>query len=248
MRTNRRQRSNHCRQRTVTLLIASAGAATALALVGSVAFIRMSEAARSSRPPAADSPTTPSHVARQLTVGHSLPARAQSPSKHRAETQVVAPERLSIPSLGVSAPVTQHVVVQRKGPERGLLTAPSDFHDLGWYRHAGIGALVIDGHVGFAAGAGPLAYIGSMARGASIDVLFNNNWVAYRVTSIERVPKGSLSPKFFTAAYDGELMLITCDYQSPLVAGHFVDNVLALAKPARAATATSTANEVPAGR
>lgn len=144
---------------------------------------------------------------------------------------VPVPTRVIIPRLAVSAPVVAQVAVQSSGPEKGLLSAPSDYHELGWYEHNATGVLVIDGHVGFASGSGPLAYIGELKPGQSVTVKYRSGSRTYRVVSVDKAKKGALSPSYFTKAYDGYLMLITCDYLSAFHNGHFADNVFVVAKP-----------------
>lgn len=101
----------------------------------------------------------------------------------------------------------------------------------GWYRNGVSGALVIDGHVGFGSGPGPLAYIGSLVPGDLVVVGSAAGPRTFRITQVDHAPKGQLSSRYFSAAFDGQLMLITCDYQSPFHAGHFLDNVYVLASP-----------------
>jgi sortase (surface protein transpeptidase) len=151
---------------------------------------------------------------------------------HTEKALVAVPKLVSIPRLGVSARVVAQVRVQTSGPEKGLLSAPRDFHLLGWYDHENKGVLVIDGHVGYAAGAGPLAYIGSLSKGNSVTVKYaTGKSVTYAVADVVAVKKGGLSPAYFSSAYNGDIMLITCDYQSAFHNGHFADNVFVIAKP-----------------
>lgn len=154
-----------------------------------------------------------------------------APPAQAATTLVSAPEWVSIPRLQISAPVVLQVHVQTSGLEKGLLSAPNDFHDLGWYDH-GTGVLVIDGHVGFAAGSGPLAYIGLLSPGNVVIVRNAKGPRTYTVSSVDIAKKGTLTAKYFAPAYNGDIMLITCDYQSAFHDGHFADNLFVIAKPA----------------
>jgi hypothetical protein len=110
--------------------------------------------------------------------------------------------------------------------------APSDYHSLGWYEHGSAGVLVVDGHVGFGSGAGPLAYIGSLRPGDLTAVKFGSGTRSFQVVTVVRVRKGDLPARYFTSSYTGDLMLITCDYQSAFHDGHFADNVYVVARPA----------------
>ena len=113
-----------------------------------------------------------------------------------------------------------------------MLTAPADYHDLGWYRNGDAGALVIDGHVGFRQNPGPLAYIGELVAGDTVQVAFAQDVRTFAVTLVGRAVKGQLPPEYFSPQYNGQVMLITCDYTSTFHAGHYADNVFVLAAPA----------------
>jgi len=172
----------------------------------------------------------PVQAARRLPDRPALPAAtATTPAADSLGDAV--PTALSIPKLGSSAPVTQAVQVLANGPEAGLLSAPDDYHDLGWYRHSPGGILVLDGHVGYRSSPGPLTYIGQLQEGDAIVVSYGLHARSYRVVAVASVLKGRLPASYFSAAYDGWLMLITCDYNSPFHAGHFANNVYVLATP-----------------
>jgi hypothetical protein len=182
-------------------------------------------------------------VRQGAATAKSHPGRLHPPPPAHATSRIASsakwfptpvPSEVVIPALSAAAPVVEHVGVQTSGPERGLLSAPADFHDLGWYRFEHQGVLVIDGHVGFAAGAGPLAYIGSLRIGDPVLVTYPHGSRAYRITQIRSVVKGGLPARYFRPRYDGKLMLITCDYQSAFHDGHFANNVYVIASPVTA--------------
>jgi LPXTG-site transpeptidase (sortase) family protein len=217
------------RRRIVSLALAVTGLALGASGVAQLAAHRADAATPHPDGGVAASPA--SGAAGTLpTRSFGLTGRSDGPTAGSREPLLV-PLAVSIPALAVSAPVTLHVGVQTAGPERGLLSAPADFHDLGWYRYGRTGVLVIDGHVGFAAGAGPLAYIGSLRDGDTVIVRYRQGSRAYRVTEVHSVPKGDLPAKYFRAGYDGRIMLITCDYQSAFRDGHFANNVYVIASP-----------------
>jgi sortase (surface protein transpeptidase) len=139
------------------------------------------------------------------------------------------PLSVSVPRLRSSAAVVGEVSVQSGGPEKGLLTAPANYHQLGWYRHGSAGVLVIDGHVGFHQDPGPLAYIGELVPGDTVVVAFQGDARSYRVTGVARAVKGQLPATYFSQAYNDQVMLITCDYTSTFSGGHFADNVYVIA-------------------
>ncbi|MHB1987451.1 MAG: class F sortase [Acidimicrobiales bacterium] len=198
--------------------------------IGAAGVVGLHDAASA---PTKSSPHSSTAVGDNSRTAKGAP-RSSAFAASRPAIELPVPETVAIPRLSVLAPVTKQVVVQTSGLEKGLLSAPNDFHDLGWYRHGTVGVLVIDGHVGFAAGAGPLAYIGSLSAGNSVVVTFPRHKVTYRVTTVNHVLKGDLPPRYFGPSYSGQLMLITCDYQSAFHNGHFADNVYAIAAPVTA--------------
>lgn len=157
------------------------------------------------------------------------PPNTAASSEGAAAFQI--PLSVSVPRLHSDASVAGEVYVQTTGPEAGLLGAPSDYHQLGWYRHGDSGALVLDGHVGYRSDPGPLAFIGSLAPGDKVTVSFASGERAFQVTVVGRALKGQLPQQYFSDQYDQDLMLITCDYTSPFEAGHFLDNVYVVAAP-----------------
>ena len=160
-------------------------------------------------------------------------SRNQVPSVPVTSAPIEAPVSVSVPRLHTQAVVAGEVQVETSGPEAGLLDAPPDYRQLGWYRHGDTGALVIDGHVGYRSSPGPLAFIGSLAPGDRVTVGFPSGDRVYTVKDVARAAKGLLPQQYFTSEYDTDLMLITCDYTSPFRAGHFEDNVYVVAVPAQ---------------
>lgn len=163
----------------------------------------------------------------------SAPTSIAPPAPQGPARPLEAPVSLSVPRLRSRAAVAGEVYVQASGPESGLLDAPSDYRQLGWYRHGNTGALVLDGHVGYRTNPGPLAFIGSLGAGDVVIVGFPAGDRAFSVTVVGRVVKGQLPQQYFSDQYDGDLMLITCDYTSPFRAGHFQDNVYLVAVPSQ---------------
>ncbi|HUE60562.1 MAG TPA: class F sortase, partial [Acidimicrobiales bacterium] len=186
------------------------------------------------------------HAQHALTVDLQRPAGNPSSASTPPSSVFVAPSSLppqaaalpvplsvSVPRLHSRASVAGEVHVQTSGPEIGLLDAPSDYHQLGWYRNGDPGALVLDGHVGFRTDPGPLAFIGSLGQGDVVTANFASGQRNFAVSVVGRAVKGQLPQQYFSHQYDGDLMLITCDYTSPFRAGHFADNVYVVAVPAQ---------------
>lgn len=196
------------------MLMACAGAVLlGLGLAGQFGFDRR----------AAATPPIPVTTGTHTAAGH--PVRPASHASDKLSGYPGAPETLVIPALDVRAPVVEEVGVQARGPGRGLLTAPSNPVQVGWYRYRDTGALLIVGHVGDQSTAGALAYIGSLATGSTFSLIYARGARAYRVVAVVSVKKGRLSRALFTAPADGEVVLITCDYRSPFHNGHFANNV-----------------------
>jgi sortase (surface protein transpeptidase) len=171
---------------------------------------------------------------RSSTSTFASPATSVAPPAPQATARPMeVPETLSVPKLKSRAAVAGEVYVQASGPESGLLDAPADYHQLGWYRHGNSGALVLDGHVGYRTNPGPLAFIGSLGAGDVVIVGYPSGDRAFSVSVVGRVVKGQLPQQYFSDQYDGDLMLITCDYTSPFRAGHFQDNVYLVAVPSQ---------------
>lgn len=171
-------------------------------------------------------------------AAHPTPTNPRPPGPAQAATSTTVPvpapeipQSVTVSRLASTATVAGPVVVQTSGPEQGLLTAPDDYHQLGWYRHDPSGLLVIDGHVGFRANPGPLAYIGELVTGDTLTVTFPSGVRTYQVTTVARAAKSLLPPDYFSAQYDGQVMLITCDYTSAFNDGHYADNVYVVAAP-----------------
>lgn len=171
---------------------------------------------------------------RALSVGVSSPNALPPPVTAPAPAVTVVqptPLWVSIPRLSVKATVAGEVQVISAGPEQGLLAAPPNYHDLGWFRQSSTGLLVLDGHVGYRSDPGPLAFIGSLRAGDQVVVGNPSGQQSFRIQAVGRVVKGRLPSQYFTSAYGQDLMLITCDYTSPFSGGHFADNVYAVAEP-----------------
>lgn len=158
-----------------------------------------------------------------------LPAGVSASSTLRVPAP--PPISVAVPRLGTTASVVGEAHVQTSGPEKGLLTAPPNYRDLGWFRQDDRGILVLDGHVGYRNDPGPLAFIGRLQRGDTVVVATKLGRQSYQVEAVADAPKGGLPPEYFTAAYDSDVMLITCDYNSPFSDGHFADNVYVIATP-----------------
>lgn len=163
------------------------------------------------------------------------PAVAMAPSTTTApvSTAPSPPLWVTIPRLGSKAYVDAEVRVIPDGPEKGLLEAPPNYHDLGWFRQIDGGLLVLDGHVGYHSDPGPLAFIGSLKPGDQVILGNQSSQQSFRVQVTGHTLKGQLPAQYFSSSYDSDVMLITCDFQSPFSNGHFADNVYVVAEPGK---------------
>jgi hypothetical protein len=123
------------------------------------------------------------------------------------------PTRISIPALGVRAPV---VSVGKTAD--GSIAAPAlDRPDqTGWYR-LGVtpgerGTAVIVGHVDSADRPAVFAKLGTLGRGKTIDVNREDRRIAtFRVDAVERAPKTAFpADKVFGSTNRARLVLVTC--------------------------------------
>lgn len=159
------------------------------------------------------------------------------------------PRALSIPALGQrGVPIVMPVGViggsgsaQGSGAddERGLLSAPASAQQLGWYRYCYSvelpskkcveyrGPLVIDGHVGIG-NDGALADVWRLKAGDKA-LLTDSAGRTWRFTAVGKpiaFVKHEMSKiDLFTAAHNGQLLLLTCYSKSTWVGGHHTENV-----------------------
>jgi len=141
------------------------------------------------------------------------------------------PQRISLPSLGVSAKV---VGIQARGDS---LTPPSDPRVVGWWSDgtrpgARTGSAVITGHT-VQAGGGAFDDLETLRKGASIVVTTARGQLKYHVTAVATFRKQSLAEfaeKIFDQDLPGRLVLITCEDWNGEV---YLSNVVVLAAPDR---------------
>jgi sortase (surface protein transpeptidase) len=143
-----------------------------------------------------------------------------------------APVSLRIPSIGVR---TEGIVALGLD-HKGKLEAPRDYNRAGWYADGPtpgeLGPAVVGAHVGSKAGPAVFYRLGSLEKGATVEVKRKDGSTAHFV--VDRVARYSKAD-FPTAAVYGnttdraELRLITCGGAFDSAIGHYVDNILAFA-------------------
>ncbi len=160
------------------------------------------------------------------------PGSAPRPATTRvAQSGAAAPLRITIPSIGVEAPVGTVGL-----DTDGAIGVPRDVTTTAWYRYSPspgtLGPSVIVGHVDSAAdGPGVFYALGRLRPGEPISVdRADGSTARFTVTAVIEVPKGA----FPTAHVYGnttrpELRLITCGGHFDTTTSHYLDNVIAFA-------------------
>jgi hypothetical protein len=150
-----------------------------------------------------------------------------------------APVRVRVPSLGIDAPVSAAAI----DIAHGVLGAPASIMRTGWWRDgatpgARSGAVLITGHVDSAEG-GTGAFF-ALRRARTRDRVevrtAAGRTVAYDVVSVRTYPKGALPTSIFSRRGAARLVLVTCGGPFDHASGHYRDNVVVTAVPARAAS------------
>jgi hypothetical protein len=183
--------------------------------------------------PASSSPASPSPA----SVAPPTPFDVK-PSPSPTST---VPASVTISSLSVTrTPVVSESTVSANG----LLSAPDDPRQLGWYRLA-TGTTVIIGHIGLLDGCkfakelpcgpidGALHHIDSMKVGQTLVLTSASGTTQTYVVTVKPAEygKGSLPAAYFTAAYNNTVLLMTCGGTFNKATGHYEDNFTVLLKP-----------------
>lgn len=165
-------------------------------------------------------------------AGSTTPERTRNPATRSVSAA------LSIPALGVQAPVARTRIVD------GALGIPDDVRRVGWDTGSPApgsrtGTTLIAGHRDNAAGErGSLYDLADLKPGDTINVRVRAGarLVRYRVTGVEQYAKAALPPEIVALGGPHRLALVTCG--GPLVRGadgllHYSQNVVAWASPVR---------------
>jgi LPXTG-site transpeptidase (sortase) family protein len=123
-----------------------------------------------------------------------------------------APRWVSIPRLGVHAPV---IPVRAPG---GTLVPPSDPDELGWWQPgaepgAETGSALIAGHT-VHTGGGALDHLERLRRGSHVSVRTDQGLIHYVVQRVATYRKGALADRaeeLFSQEVPGRLVLVTCE-------------------------------------
>lgn len=158
------------------------------------------------------------------------PTTAPEPAPTAAPAPAV-PERISIPSIGVDAPVGRLGLL----PDR-TLEVPTDWDATGWYeggpKPGERGPAVIAGHVDSKSGPAVFYDLRDLQPGAQVDMIAGDGTITtFEVTGTERYPKGEFpTVEVYGLTPDPELRLITCDGEFNSDIGHYDDNLVVSAR------------------
>lgn len=212
----------------VTVLLALAGCAPVLRAVTAPGKPpQPSAAAAISAPPSAEnSPSDPP------TTSTPTPGATQEQDSFGPILEPSPPVKLAIPSIGMRT----RGIVDLHLDVNGKLEAPTDFDRAGWYADGPtpgeFGPAVIGAHVDSKSGPAVFYRLGSLQKGAAVDVTREDGSTARFV--VDRVARYS-KKDFPTAEVYGdtkgraELRLITCGGAFDRATGHYVDNIVAYA-------------------
>lgn len=142
------------------------------------------------------------------------------------------PVRLSIPAIGVVAPII------RVGVEvsTGRMEVPADISTVGWYRFGpapgAAGSSLLVGHVSGTGGLGVFFRLREMEPGDVLQVRFaGGRGRAFTVVGRRSYDKDRVPPAIFIRRGDPVITLITCGGAFDPATGHYVDNVMVFAVP-----------------
>jgi sortase (surface protein transpeptidase) len=171
-------------------------------------------------------------------VGEPAPTTASTasgepvPATDTDEGEAADPVRVQVPSIGVDAPV-----VPLGLDAAGALEAPEGMAETGWWtggpEPGETGPAVIAGHVDSREGPAVFFRLRELGAGDAIIVVrADGSRVEFVVERLDRHPKD----EFPTEAVYGDtpgptLRLITCGGEFDRSTGHYLDNVIAFARP-----------------
>lgn len=134
------------------------------------------------------------------------------PDPPAGRTTPGSPRRLTVPELGVDAPV---VPVRADGD---VLVPPSDAQTLGWWSEgaepgARRGSALVTGHT-VHAGEGALDRLETLEVGDDVTVTTRRGVIDYRVSDVEVFGKGAVTrqaERLFSQDVPGRLVVVTCE-------------------------------------
>jgi hypothetical protein len=156
--------------------------------------------------------------------------RRRPPTRSAAPRRVTRPVHISIPAIGVSAPVIP------LGLNRdSTVQVPASFAETGWFRlgpkPGEVGAALLVGHVDSKAGPGVFFRLAALERGDRIVIrLADHRMLRFIVTSSRDVAKTHFPAALvFAHTRRPTLRLVTCGGRFDASTGHYVDNHIVFA-------------------
>ena len=147
-----------------------------------------------------------------------------------------APVRIRIASLAIDAPVSPAAI----DLAHNALGIPADIHRVGWWRDGASpashsGSILVAGHLDSARGGrGAFFRLTNATAGAVIEVTTKGGRTfTYRVTSVRSYRKSALPTSVYSRAGPARLVLVTCGGPFDAATGHYRDNIVVSALPAR---------------
>lgn len=183
--------------------------------------------------PTASGPVTSVSPAPVVASGKPLPppppSSVPSTSRTPVNTRPGRPTAITIPQLGVNAPVVAIKAVD------AALTPPSDPSMVGWWSGgaqpgAKRGSAVITGHT-VHTGGGAFDELGRLVPGAVVQVTTVRGPLRYRVATVTTYRKATLAKRaaqVFDQGVRGRLVLVTCEDWNGQV---YLSNVVVVAQP-----------------
>jgi LPXTG-site transpeptidase (sortase) family protein len=174
-------------------------------------------------------PNSPSPQTRERT---GRPRVAVQSSDLDSDATHATPTRLSVPSLGVDAPVVPTGVTRAGNAE-----IPADGDVIGWYEYGSApgderGNTILIGHRDTQAeGPGALFDLDLITEGATIAVAAGRSTIDYRVVAVRSVEKSGLPSSIFRRSGPPRLVVITCGGAFLPEAGGYQENLYAVAIP-----------------
>jgi LPXTG-site transpeptidase (sortase) family protein len=205
--------------------VTAVSASVALATGGQSEQVQEFSVAVPADRPVAGGPGMPRSAA-----GTTAPATRTAPTPTAAPVQ--PPRRVSVPAIGVTAPVVPTGVTRA-----GNAQIPRDGDVVGWYEYGAApgdsrGSAVLIGHRDTEAeGPGALFDLDQLRPGARIVVDQGGRDLRYQVVALRSTEKSGLPDSLFRRTGPHQLVLITCGGPYIAAAGGYQDNLFAIAVP-----------------
>jgi sortase (surface protein transpeptidase) len=159
-----------------------------------------------------------------------VPVAAHAGESTTARRQMPIPVRISIPAIGVNAPI----VPLGLNPDH-TIQVPTNIADAGWFRPGPepgeVGAAVVVGHLASIRGPGVFWRLGELRRGQVITIrLVDGSTIRFVARSMLRVPKVRFPTRLvYARTAKPTLRLVTCAGALNPLTGHHRDNYIVFA-------------------